>query len=88
MDRVRLYVDLDRPLHKDELTQYRGLVVRRSNGEPTQYLVGRRDDSAEATSHVGSVQRRAGLAREDQAVLVPSALCLAPTSDLGLTVRP
>jgi len=38
--RVRLYVDLDRPLSKDELTAYRALIARRISGEPTQYLTG------------------------------------------------
>ncbi|HLT30493.1 MAG TPA: peptide chain release factor N(5)-glutamine methyltransferase [Myxococcaceae bacterium] len=38
--RVRLYVDLDRPLTAEELATYRGLIGRRVQGEPTQYLVG------------------------------------------------
>ena len=37
---VKLYMDLDRPLSKDELSTYRGLIQRRLGGEPTQYLVG------------------------------------------------
>lgn len=41
--RVKLYMDLDRPLTKDELTTYRGLIQRRLGGEPTQYLVGTRE---------------------------------------------
>lgn len=41
--RVRLYVDLDRPLQKAELAAYRGLIERRGDGEPTQYLVGKRE---------------------------------------------
>lgn len=39
-DRVKLYVDLDRPLEKTELATFRGLIQRRIAGEPTQYLVG------------------------------------------------
>lgn len=38
--RVSLYMDLDRPLSKDELASYRSLIQRRLAGEPTQYLVG------------------------------------------------
>ena len=38
--RVKLYMDLDRPLSKEELATYRGLIQRRMAGEPTQYLVG------------------------------------------------
>jgi release factor glutamine methyltransferase len=43
VDRVRLYTDLDRPLAKDELAVYRALIERRVEGEPVQYLTGRRD---------------------------------------------
>ena len=38
--RIRLYVDIDRPLEKSELARYRELVQRRAKGEPVQYLVG------------------------------------------------
>jgi release factor glutamine methyltransferase len=38
--RVRLYVDLDRPLSKEELATFRALIERRMAGEPTQYLTG------------------------------------------------
>jgi release factor glutamine methyltransferase len=41
--RVKLYVDLERPLSKDELAAYRGLIQRRLTGEPTQYLMGHKD---------------------------------------------
>ena len=40
IDRVKLYVDIDRPLEKTELAAYRALIQRRIAGEPTQYLVG------------------------------------------------
>jgi release factor glutamine methyltransferase len=43
VDRVRLYTDLDRPLEKAELATYRALIERRVQGEPVQYLTGRRD---------------------------------------------
>lgn len=43
VDRVKLYVDLDRPLEKDELASYRALIQRRLAGEPTQYLVGAKE---------------------------------------------
>lgn len=39
-NRVKLYVDLDRPLVKEELTAFRALIERRSQREPTQYLTG------------------------------------------------
>lgn len=41
--RVRLYVDLDRPLDPEELKSFRALISRRMEGEPTQYLTGVRD---------------------------------------------
>ncbi len=43
VNRVKLYVDLDRPLQKDELAQYRALIQRRLAHEPTQYLMGQRE---------------------------------------------
>lgn len=43
VDRVRLYVDLDRPLDPKELATYRALIQRRKSGEPLQYLTGVRD---------------------------------------------
>lgn len=38
--RIKLYVDIDRPLEKVELAKYKDLVQRRVRGEPTQYLIG------------------------------------------------
>ena len=43
LPRVKLYMDLDRPLTKEELATYRGLIQRRIAGEPTQYLVGAKE---------------------------------------------
>jgi release factor glutamine methyltransferase len=42
-DRVRLYLDFDKPLGDPELATYRDLVRRRADGEPTAYLLGRRE---------------------------------------------
>ncbi len=42
-DRVRLYIDFDRPLNKNELAQFRSLVRRRTSGEPTAYILGYRE---------------------------------------------
>ncbi|MDP1916636.1 MAG: peptide chain release factor N(5)-glutamine methyltransferase, partial [Myxococcales bacterium] len=36
--RVKLFMDLDRPLTKDELATYKALIQRRLAYEPTQYL--------------------------------------------------
>ncbi len=43
LDRVGLYLDLERPLEKAERVEYRSLVQRRSTGDPTQYLTGNRE---------------------------------------------
>ena len=40
LTRVKLYMDLDRPLTKEELATYRALIQRRLAGEPSQYLMG------------------------------------------------
>lgn len=39
-DRMRLYMDVDRPASREELTQLRALVARAAQHEPVQYLVG------------------------------------------------
>jgi len=41
--RVKLYVDLDRPMQKGELAEYKALIQRRLAHEPTQYLMGTRE---------------------------------------------
>jgi release factor glutamine methyltransferase len=43
VDRVRLYMDLDRPLVGDELAAIRALVGRRRQREPVAYILGRRE---------------------------------------------
>jgi release factor glutamine methyltransferase len=42
-DRVRLYLDFDKPLGETELGTFRELVRRRADGEPTAYILGRRE---------------------------------------------
>ncbi len=43
VDRVRLYLDLDRPLNASELAEIRALVARRRKREPMAYLRGLRE---------------------------------------------
>lgn len=43
VDRVRLYMDLERPLSGAELGAVKALVVRRRQREPVAYLVGQRE---------------------------------------------
>ena len=40
-ERIELYMRYDQPLERDEREAYRALVVRRANGEPAQYILGR-----------------------------------------------
>ena len=42
-DRVRLYLDFDKPLGEPELSAFRTLVLRRAAGEPTAWLTGRKE---------------------------------------------
>jgi release factor glutamine methyltransferase len=43
LDRLRLYLALDRPLERHEVQRGRELVVRRGKREPTAYLTGKRE---------------------------------------------
>jgi release factor glutamine methyltransferase len=43
LDRLRLFLDLDRPVNEAELARARELLMRRARGEPSAYLVGRRE---------------------------------------------
>lgn len=43
LDRMRLYLSLDRPLEGEEIQRGRELVVRRGKREPTAYLTGKRE---------------------------------------------
>ncbi|MGQ0507871.1 MAG: peptide chain release factor N(5)-glutamine methyltransferase [Myxococcaceae bacterium] len=43
LNRVQLYIQLDKPLSKPELATFRALIERRIAGEPTQYLTGYKD---------------------------------------------
>ena len=43
LDRLRLYMELDRPVSGPEVDAARDLLVRRGRREPTAYIVGRRE---------------------------------------------
>lgn len=72
--RVRLYVDLDRPLAKEELTAYRALIERRMAGEPTQYLTG----AKEFYNRPFKVDARVLIPRPETELLVEAALRVLP----------
>lgn len=43
VDRVRLIIDWDKPLSKEELASYRKRIERRASGEPLAYILGKRE---------------------------------------------
>ena len=77
VDRIELYMHLDRPLTGAELDAVRALVVRRAAGEPLQYVLGewgfRRLTLA--------VDRRALIPRPETEVLVERCLALLDGAD-------
>ncbi len=77
--RVRLYVDLDRPMEKEELAAFRALIERRMAGEPTQYLTGVR----EFYNRPFKVDRRVLIPRPETELLVEAALHKLPKDAPG-----
>jgi release factor glutamine methyltransferase len=77
--RVRLYVDLDRPMEKTELTTFRALIERRMGGEPTQYLTGVR----EFYNRPFKVDPRVLIPRPETELLVEAALHRLPRDAPG-----
>ena len=73
-DRVRLYLDFDKPLGDPELARYRDLVRRRVEGEPTAYLVGRK----EFFGRPFRVDSRVLVPRPETELLVEVALAALP----------
>ncbi|HEU4384692.1 MAG TPA: peptide chain release factor N(5)-glutamine methyltransferase [Anaeromyxobacteraceae bacterium] len=73
-DRVRLYLDFDKPLGEAELSAYRELVKRRAAGEPTAYLTGRRD----FFGRTFRADRRALIPRPETELLVEAVLSALP----------
>ncbi|MEM7447236.1 MAG: peptide chain release factor N(5)-glutamine methyltransferase [Myxococcota bacterium] len=69
-DRIRLYLDLDRPLHAEELARIRGLVERRRTREPVSYILGRKD----FWSRTFQVTKSVLVPRPDTETLVERAL--------------
>ncbi|OJT16548.1 protein-(glutamine-N5) methyltransferase, release factor-specific [Archangium sp. Cb G35] len=80
--RVRLYVDLDRPLEKTELATFRALIERRMAGEPTQYLTGVR----EFYNRPFKVDARVLIPRPETELLVEAALHKLPKDGPGLAL--
>lgn len=79
-DRVRLYLDFDKPLGEPELARYRALVKRRAEGEPTAYLVGAR----EFWGRRFQVDARVLVPRPETELLVEAALAALPEAGAAL----
>src|SRR5512134_3991577 len=79
-DRVRLYLDFDKPIGDPELGRYRDLVRRRAEGEPTAYLVGRR----EFFGRPFRVDARVLVPRPETELLVEAALAALPEGGRAL----
>ena len=73
-DRVRLYLDFDKPLGAPELAAFRELVRRRAAGEPTAWLTGRR----EFLGHAFRVDPRVLVPRPETELVVEAAIALLP----------
>jgi release factor glutamine methyltransferase len=79
-DRVRLYLDFDKPLADEELARFRALVKRRAEGEPTAYLLGEREFSG----HLFHVDARALIPRPETELVVEAALEALPPDGCAL----
>lgn len=73
VDRVRLYLDFDKPLEPSELSVYRGCVQRRLAREPVAYITGQR----EFWSLAVGVSPAVLIPRPDTELLVEQGLALA-----------
>jgi len=80
-DRVRLYLDFDKPIGEAELARYRELVKRRAGGEPTAYLTGAR----EFAGHRFLVDARVLVPRPETEHALEAALEGLPGDGAGLT---
>jgi release factor glutamine methyltransferase len=79
-DRVRLYLDFDKPVGDGELARYRELVKRRAAGEPTAYLTGAR----EFFGHRLAVDPRVLIPRPETEQLVELGLAALPEGGAAL----
>jgi release factor glutamine methyltransferase len=79
-DRVRLYLDFDKPLGDPELARYRDLVKRRADGEPTAYLTGAR----EFAGHRFAVDARVLVPRPETEHVLEAALAALPEGGAAL----
>jgi release factor glutamine methyltransferase len=79
-DRMRLYLDFDKPLGPEELARYRAFVKRRAEGEPTAYLTGAKEFYGRAFH----VDPRALIPRPETELVVEAALAALPEGGTAL----
>jgi release factor glutamine methyltransferase len=79
-DRVRLYLDFDKPLGDPELATFRELVRRRAEREPTAYLLGARDFYGRSFQ----VDARVLVPRPETELVLEAALAALPPDAAGL----
>jgi len=79
-DRVRLYLDFDKPLAEPELARFRALVKRRAEGEPTAYLTGVKEFYGRAFR----TDARALIPRPETELVVEAALAALPERGTAL----
>ncbi len=73
-DRVRLYLDFDKPIGPAELAAFRELVRRRAEGEPTAWLTGRK----EFLRHSFRCDARALVPRPETELVAEAAIAALP----------
>ncbi len=79
-DRLRLYLDFDKPVAASELAAFRSLVKRRSDGEPAAYLIGKKEFFGRSFQ----TDRRALIPRPETELLAETALQLLPQGGSAL----
>ncbi len=79
-DRVRLYLDFDKPIGEAELARYREFVKRRAEGEPTAYLTG----SREFFGRPFTVDPRVLVPRPETELLVEAAIAALPAQGTAI----
>jgi release factor glutamine methyltransferase len=74
---VKLYMAFDQPVQKDELANFRALIERRVAGEPTAYLLGKREFYGRSFQ----VDRRVLVPRPETERLVEQVLAALPKDE-------
>lgn len=82
-ERIKLYMDWQRPLSVDERGQYRDLIKRRSLGEPVAYLVGYKY----FWRHQFAVDKRVLIPRPDSETIIETVLAAVQSQRIASPKR-